>query len=229
MGDAEGAEPEESRLSVEQATEDARCVEGRDTEPFDRSVGRHEGARVAVGEERVIGDRRKRRGRGRALRRGLGGGLIARHVVIQGPCQRPWPATSSSAAAGPQRARLVWLDRWWRVEQRLHDPPRLLDAVLSREARALTRHRGVQEHLVGRCALAALLGELHVQGDRLCYGRVGAACIDDELDAGRRIELDHDLVRFGPSFERLEAEAGRMLEHESQLGLQSQARAFRFG
>ena len=102
MGDAEGAEPEEPRLSVEQATEDARCVEGRDTEPFDRAVGRHEGARVAVGEERVIGDRRKRRGRGRALRRGLGGGLIARHVVIQGPCQRPWPATSSSAAAGPQ-------------------------------------------------------------------------------------------------------------------------------
>ena len=46
------------------------------------------------------------------------------------------------------RTRRVRVDRRRRVEQRLHDPPRLLDAVLAREARALADHRRVEQHLV---------------------------------------------------------------------------------
>ena len=56
---------------------------------------------VAVGEEGVVRDRRERRRRGRALRRRLLGGGV-RHDTIQGPYQRPRPATSSFAASGPQ-------------------------------------------------------------------------------------------------------------------------------
>ena len=73
MRDPERAEPEEPCLPVEQAAEHARRVERGDAEPVDRAVGRDERSRVAVGEERVVGDRRKRRRRCRALRLGLGG------------------------------------------------------------------------------------------------------------------------------------------------------------
>jgi len=73
MGDAEGAEPEEPRLPVEQAAEHARCVEGRDAQPVDRAVGRNQSARVAVRQERVLRDRRERRGRRRTLRLGVPG------------------------------------------------------------------------------------------------------------------------------------------------------------
>ena len=65
--DAERAEPERAGLAVEQRAEHARRVEARHAQPVDRAVGRHQRARVAVGEKRVLGDRRKRRGRGRAL------------------------------------------------------------------------------------------------------------------------------------------------------------------
>ena len=92
--DPERREPEEAGLAIEQAAEHARRVEARDAEPVDRAVRRDERARVAVGEERVLRDRRERRRRGRALRAGSAVGSTARHAVTQGPCQRPWPATS---------------------------------------------------------------------------------------------------------------------------------------
>ena len=65
--DPERREAEESGLAVEQAAEHARRVEAWDAEPVDRPVGRDERARVAVREERVLGDRRERRGRRSAL------------------------------------------------------------------------------------------------------------------------------------------------------------------
>ncbi len=101
--DPERREAEEAGLAVEQAAEHARRVEARDAEPVDRPVGRDERARVAVGEERVVGDRRERRRRGRALWRSGAGvrGLPVAHATIQGSCQRPCPATSLSASAGP--------------------------------------------------------------------------------------------------------------------------------
>ena len=98
--EAEWAEAEGAGLPVQQRSEHARRVEARDAEPVDGAVGCDEGAGVAVGQERVVGDRRERRRRGRALgsaaRRGGGG-----HDATHGPCQPPWLRTSSSAAAGP--------------------------------------------------------------------------------------------------------------------------------
>ena len=89
-----------------------------------------------------------------------------------------------------------------RVEQRLHDPPVLLDAVLAREARAVAAHRGVEQDLVRRRALAALVRELHVQRDPLGLDRLAALGVDDHPDAGRRVELDDDLVRLGRPWPR---------------------------
>jgi hypothetical protein len=98
--DSERAEAEEARLAVDQAPEHARRVERRRTEPVDRAVGRHERTGVAVRDERVVGDRRERRRGGRALQRGLCRSFDAH--ACHGPCQRPCPSMSSSAAAGPQ-------------------------------------------------------------------------------------------------------------------------------
>ena len=64
--DAERREAEEPCLAVEQAGEDARRIEARYAEPVDRPVRRHQRARVTVREERVVGDRRERRRRGRS-------------------------------------------------------------------------------------------------------------------------------------------------------------------
>ena len=106
-----------------------------------------------------------------------------------------------------------------RVEQRLHDPPRLLDTVLSREASALADHRGMQEHLVGSCTLTTHLGELHVEEDRCSLRRVGPVCVEHDPNASRRIEPDHELVGLRSSVERRETQVRRMLEDETNLGL----------
>ena len=134
-----GPKPEGARLAVEQRAEHAGRVEARHAQPVDRPVGGDQRAGVAVRQERVVGDRRERRGHRRALQRwallahtgcslggdvglgfarfgrglaGLGRGLprlgwgFARfggaHDCTHGPCQVPNPATSSSAAFGPQ-------------------------------------------------------------------------------------------------------------------------------
>lgn len=93
----------------------------------------------------------------------------------------------------------VFVDWRRRVQQRLHDPPRLLDGVLADEAPAVSAHRGVQEHLVGGRPLAALARELHVESDRLRLGRLGPLRIDLEADPGGRVEPDHELVGLGPA------------------------------
>ncbi len=73
MVDPVRTEPERTALAVEKAPEHARRIERRDAEPVDRTVGRDERAGMAVGEEGVVGDRRERRRRGRALGRRRGG------------------------------------------------------------------------------------------------------------------------------------------------------------
>ncbi len=65
--DSEGPEPERARLAIEQRSEHARRVEARDAEPVDRAVRSQKRARMAVREERVVGDRREGRGGRRAL------------------------------------------------------------------------------------------------------------------------------------------------------------------
>jgi hypothetical protein len=105
------------------------------------------------------------------------------------------------------------------VEQRLHHPPGLLDAVLPREALAVADQRGMEEHLVWRRALTALLGELHVQVDSLGPHRVGTLSIDHQPYAGRRVELDDQLVGLRALLPSGEPDPGRLLEDEPQLGL----------
>src|SRR4051794_41727873 len=83
------------------------------------------------------------------------------------PCNEP-----ARGALGAPRALPIDLDWRWRVEQRLHDPPRLLDAVLAGEPRRLPHERGVEENLVGGRAFAAHLGELDVEVDRPGAGSV---------------------------------------------------------
>ena len=82
----ERAEPEMTRLPVQQRAEHARRVEARDAQPADPAVRRDERTRVAVRQERVVGDRRERRRRRGALRplgRVGGGG----HRRIVGTCR----------------------------------------------------------------------------------------------------------------------------------------------
>ena len=84
-----GPEAPASGRAVEEGGEDARRVEARWAEPLDRAVGGDEGAGVAVGQERVVGDRRERRRRHPPLHeRGRLGLLVGVHP------------------AGPPRSRL---------------------------------------------------------------------------------------------------------------------------
>ena len=65
--DAERTQPEVSRLAIEQRPEHAGRIEARHTQPPDATVGRDQRTRVAVGEECVVLDRRKRRWHRRTL------------------------------------------------------------------------------------------------------------------------------------------------------------------
>ena len=58
--DAVGGDAEAAGAAVEQRAEDARPVEARQAQPLDGSVGCDQRSAVAVGEERVVGDRRER-------------------------------------------------------------------------------------------------------------------------------------------------------------------------
>ena len=97
--DPEGAEPKRAGLTVEERAEDGGSVEARHAQPVDRPVGRDERAGVAVGEERVVGDRRERRGRGCALRRGIAHRTTDRWGALRGVI---W---GSSARVGSAKGR----------------------------------------------------------------------------------------------------------------------------
>src|SRR5262245_51650848 len=103
------------------------------------------------------------------------------------------------------------------VEQRLKDPPRLLDGVLAGEPDALADERRVEQNLVRRRTLTAFRRELHVEVD--AARAVGAMRLQLEPNACRRVELDDQLVRLDLAVERREPESRWMLEHEPQLRL----------
>ena len=145
--------------------------------------GRHERARVAVGQERVLRDRRERRGGSRALRHSLFRRGLA-HDAIHGSCQRPWPATRASASAGPQEPGAYEWTGGGFVEQRVHDPPLFFDAVLPGEPRAVADQRRMEQHFVRSGALAALFGELHVELDGSGSGAIRPVSVEDEPDPG---------------------------------------------
>ena len=174
MVDPERREAEEARLTVEQAPEDARRVEATESRAS-RSRRRARRAR-RCGSWRGTRSRRSA-GTARALPRfagRLGATAPVLMLSIQGPCQRPYPASSSFACLGSPRPRRVRMDGRRGVEQRLHDPPLLLDRVLAGEADGLADQSRVEQDLVRRRPFAALLRELHVELDRAgAYRRDG--------------------------------------------------------
>ena len=204
--------------AVEQGAEHARRVEARDAQPVDRSVRSDERTRVAVGQERVVRDRREGRRRGGALRLrrgGLGGAHGSPRAV-------PAAVVGDELVRGvrPPRSLLVVVHLRRVVEQRLEDPPGLLDAVLPGEARAVPVHRRVQQHLVGRRQLLALLPELHVEVDLLAArpGRSTAPATAAGRRSSGRASRRAD-PGSGRRFE-VEAQPRRPAEDEPQLGLQ---------
>ncbi len=80
--DAERPEPKRPGLAIEQRAEHRGSVEAGHAQPVDRPVGRHERAGVTVREERVVGDRRERRGGGGALGCGVALGCSVAHMKI---------------------------------------------------------------------------------------------------------------------------------------------------
>ena len=109
----ERPDPEVTRLPVEQRAEHARGVEARDAQPSDAAVRRDERARVAVRDERVVGDRgERRRGRGalRPLAQVDGGGhlslsALGRRIVGERPPARHHPFRRMAAERSPDAIR----------------------------------------------------------------------------------------------------------------------------
>ena len=145
------------------------------------------------------------------------------HDATHGSCQRPWPATTASAACRAPRPGLVGVHRRRRRDQRLHDPPGLLDAVLALEARAVAQHRRVQQDLVRASAPSPpCVGELEVQCT--CSGSPRRRRAAPRRGAGRPVvgsSLIDELVGLRAARDRVavEAQPRRRVEDEPQLGL----------
>src|SRR5512134_3834567 len=79
----------------------------------------------------------------------------------------PAPVARGEVVGGdrPPRPGLIHLDPRGRVEQRLHDSPRLLDHPPAREERAVPTERIGEKPLVRLRRLAELLGEVEIEGD----------------------------------------------------------------
>jgi hypothetical protein len=89
-----------ARATVEERGEDRRRVEAGKAEPFDRPVGSHQGARMAIGEESVVADAVELwDGGAGAARRGL---LRSRHLAPE--------RYRSRSATKPRSAGAVRLD-----------------------------------------------------------------------------------------------------------------------
>ena len=225
--DAERPEPERARPAVEQRAEHARRVEARHAQPVDRAVGRHQRAGVAVRQEARS---RRSAGTARAPPRSARRGLAARRrSAVGGALMTPPTGRASRRSgrrarpppAGPQLPFAYGCTGRRRVEQRLQDAPRLLDAVLAGEARAVAQHRGVQQHLVGRRRppLPAARTRGRARTARRCASAAGCASTSS-LTPGRRVEPDHQLARLGLARPvAVEDEPGRAPEDEPQLGL----------
>ena len=102
------------------------------------------------------------------------------------------------------------------VEQRLHDAPGLLDAVLPGEVLVVAGHRGMQQHLVWLRRLAKLAGERGVQVDRApeLAGQRGQL----QPQARVRVDSQDDLVRLCPGRLGEEGQPGRTAQEQAHLG-----------
>src|SRR5580700_10007107 len=102
------------------------------------------------------------------------------------------------------------------VEQRLHDAPGLLDAVLPREVLVVAGHRGMQQHLVWLRRLAELAGERGAQVDRA----PGLSGQSGQLQPQARVRVDSqdDLVGRCPGRLGEEGQPGRAAQEQPHLG-----------
>ena len=138
-----GAEPERARVAIQQRAEHAGAVIAREAHPFDGAARSHERARLAVRQEAVVRDRRKRRDeRGiRVLERH--GALILSNCALAGRYQHSADrlgVLAELAAAG--------LDL--EVGDRRHGAPeRLRVTLLDRRDRPVRRPRGAAQQLLG--------------------------------------------------------------------------------
>src|SRR4029077_6330866 len=87
------------------------------------------------------------------------------------------------------------------------------------EPRLVADHGRVEEHLVGRRALATLGGELHVELDRSDPSEAVRVRVAPDADPGGRVEVDHELVGLGVVTGWPESQTWRPLEDEPELGL----------
>ena len=102
------------------------------------------------------------------------------------------------------------------LEQRLHDGPGLLDAVLAGEELAVAGQRGVRQPLVRFGRLAQLTGERGVQVDRA----PGPFSQRGQLQPQGRVRVDaqDDLVGASSGRQGQEGQPGRAAQQQPHLG-----------
>ena len=187
-----GPEPEVARLAVEQGAEHARRVEaaGRTASRPRRRArpGRRCGSRTGT---------RSRRSAGTATAPRRSAGDRVAHDAIHGLVPAAVLGRQPVGLRRPPGSRGVRVDRRRRVEQRLHDPPGLLDPVLPGEAGAVARaaRRAGAPRTAWRPRRPASANSMS-RSIRPTAERVAAPCVQDQPDPGRRVQLDDDLVRF---------------------------------
>src|SRR4029453_3255442 len=88
----------------------------------------------------------------------------------------------------------IWMDRRRGIEERLHDPPGFLDAVLPHKANALADDRRMEHNFVGSRLLIRISRELNAEINWLSSENVDLLHTHDESDSRRWIETDDDLI-----------------------------------
>ncbi len=107
------------------------------------------------------------------------------------------PGKQFVRARGTPGPRLVDLNRGSGIEQRLHDAPGLLDAVLAGEMAGIAVQRIAEEAFVGFGCLAELLGEHQGQVHRprrLCSRSLG---LNHQIGTGAGIDAQDELIGCG--------------------------------
>jgi hypothetical protein len=108
----------------------------------------------------------------------------------------------------------------WEVEQRLNDPPALLDHVLAGEVTGVADQGGVEQHLVGGGSLAALLGELHLEVDLGGAAAVGSLGVEHHADPRVGVDTEDQLAGLRAAARLAdEGQARCVAKDEPQLGL----------
>src|SRR5579875_3601119 len=137
--------------------------------------------------------------------------------------RQPWPLPARVTAGQgvrllrPPRPPGVRDDLRRVVEQRLHDPPGLLDAILPREKLMIAGQASVQQPLVRFERLAQFGGERGVEVDRAPRA---VAVLGGDLQPQARVGVDaqHDLVRLHLLGRGQEGEPGGAPQQEPHLG-----------